>query len=277
VVNSRAQSKSRHAINRMIRLSLALTFAMHSARVILSMGVESLLIHKWPLWAIAYLATRDGKETLRTCVLVDSRNIREHVFRQIGAPLVRNMSAIDKLDAEIISLLQSDGRRPSVEMARLLKVAEGTIRKRIERLIGEEVIQISAWADPLRIGYQNYAVLMMSVDLQELDRAAEQIAELPEIFFLGTCTGAFDLFVTACFHSLQHMHEFITQRLSQVAGIRRISTSHVMRVVKRDYSFDITPTDEAKPDRTVRARYKAAPRAGKRSKGAARAAVSRKQ
>jgi Lrp/AsnC family transcriptional regulator for asnA, asnC and gidA len=175
------------------------------------------------------------------------------------------MQKIDQLDAEIISLLQSDGRRPSVEMARLLNVAEGTIRKRIERLVGEEVIQISAWADPLRIGYENYAVLMMQVDHQKLDRAAEQIAELPEIFFLGTCTGAFDVFVTACFRSLQHMHEFITQRLAQVPGIRHVSTSHVMRVVKRDYSFDVTPTDEQLPDRTVRAR-------GKRTKPKARPA-----
>jgi Lrp/AsnC family transcriptional regulator for asnA, asnC and gidA len=165
---------------------------------------------------------------------------------------------------KIISLLQSDGRRPSVEVARLLNVAEGTIRKRIERLVGEQVIQISAWADPLKIGYQNYAVLMIRVDLQELDRAAEQIAKLPEIFFLGTCTGAFDLFVTACFHSLQHMHEFITRRLSQVAGIREISTSHVMRVMKRDYSFDITPTDQPKSDRTVRARGKATRQVNKR-------------
>jgi Lrp/AsnC family transcriptional regulator, regulator for asnA, asnC and gidA len=187
------------------------------------------------------------------------------------------MSKIDKLDAEIITLLQSDGRRPSVEMARLLNVAEGTIRKRIERLVGDEVIQISAWADPLKIGYQNYAVLMVRVDLQELDRAAEQIAKQPEIFFLGTCTGAYDLFVTACFHSLQHMHEFITQRLSRVAGIRKVSTSHVMRVVKRDYSFDVTLTDEVKPDRTVRARGKAAARTGGRTPPSGKAATSRKQ
>jgi Lrp/AsnC family transcriptional regulator for asnA, asnC and gidA len=150
-------------------------------------------------------------------------------------------------------------------MARPLDVAEGTIRKRIERLVGEGVIQISAWADPLRIGYQNYAVLMLSVDHRELESAAEQIAAHPEIFFLGTCTGAFDLFVTACFRSLQHMHEFITQRLSQVPGVRQVSTSHVMRVVKRDYAFDVTPTDDEKPDRTVRARGQATKRRDKQA------------
>jgi Lrp/AsnC family transcriptional regulator for asnA, asnC and gidA len=154
---------------------------------------------------------------------------------------------LDDLDAKIITLLQDDGRRPTVEMARHLAVAEGTVRKRIGRLIREKVIQIGAWADPLKIGYQNYAVLMIHVELREFERAAEQLSKMPEIFFLGTCTGGFDIFVSACFRSLEHMHEFMTKRLSQVPGIQRVSTSHVTRVIKRDYSFRVTTADGASP------------------------------
>lgn len=153
------------------------------------------------------------------------------------------MKPIDRLDAEIITLLQSDGRRPSVEIARRLAVAEGTVRKRVERLIREQVIQIGAWADPLKIGYQNYAVMMIQAELRYLERAAERLAEMPEIFFLGTCTGAFDIFATACFRSVEHMHEFMTKRLARVPGIRRVSTSNVTRVGKRNYSFRVASVD----------------------------------
>lgn len=52
------------------------------------------------------------------------------------------MKPIDRLDEEMITPLQSDGRRPSVKIARRLAVAEGTVRKRVERLIREQVIQI---------------------------------------------------------------------------------------------------------------------------------------
>jgi len=152
-------------------------------------------------------------------------------------------ASIDLVDAKIVEMLQADGRRPSLEIARSLGVAEGTVRKRIERLVRDKVIQISAWADPLQIGYQNYAVLMMSMDLHHLDRGAEEIAQMPEVFFLGTCIGEFNLFISACFRSLEHMHEFMTQRLAKVAGIQRVSTSHVTRVVKRDYSFEIVAVD----------------------------------
>jgi Lrp/AsnC family transcriptional regulator, regulator for asnA, asnC and gidA len=153
------------------------------------------------------------------------------------------MTTIDQLDAKIISLLQADGRRSNVDIARSLAVAEGTVRKRIERLVRDKVIQISAWADPLRIGYQNYAVLMMYVDLRSLDRAAKQLAAIPEVFFLGTCIGEFNLFVSACFRSLEHMHEFMTKRLSKISGIQRLSTSHVTSIAKRDYSFKAVHAD----------------------------------
>jgi Lrp/AsnC family transcriptional regulator, regulator for asnA, asnC and gidA len=162
------------------------------------------------------------------------------------------MLELDHFDAEIINLLQSDGRRPTAEIARRLAVAEGTVRKRIDRLIREGVIQIGAWADPLKIGYQNYAVLMIHVELREFERAAEQLSKMPEIFFLGTCTGAFDIFVSACFRSLEHMHEFMTKRLSRVPGIQRVSTSNVTRVIKRDYSFRVSTVDGEPPTLTRR-------------------------
>ena len=170
---------------------------------------------------------------------------------------MRKPNSIDALDAEIVTLLQSDGRRPTVEIARRLRVAEGTVRKRIDRLVNEQVIQIGAWADPLKIGYQNYAVLMMHVELREFERIAERLAEMPEIFFLGTCTGAYDIFASACFRSLDHMHEFMTKRLGRLRGIQRVSTSSVTRVMKRDYSFRIALPERDGPRRNNGARRRA--------------------
>jgi Lrp/AsnC family transcriptional regulator for asnA, asnC and gidA len=186
--------------------------------------------------------------------VLDTAALPDHNIRNNSSGMMRKMLSLDRLDAEIITLLQSDGRRPTVEIARRLAVAEGTVRKRIERLSREKIIQISAWADPLKIGYQNYAVLMIHVELRELERAAVQLSKMPEIFFLGTCTGAFDIFVSACFRSLEHMHEFMTKRLSRVPGIQRVATSNVTRVMKRDYSFHVTTADGEAPGRSGRVR-----------------------
>jgi Lrp/AsnC family transcriptional regulator for asnA, asnC and gidA len=147
------------------------------------------------------------------------------------------------MDTKLIQMLQVDGRQPNTELARRLGVAEGTVRKRLARLRRDNVVQIGAWLDPLKIGYQIYAHIEIRVRPAAIERVAQAVARLPEVFFEGICTGAFDIFAAGLFVSNQHMDEFITQRLSRVPGIEGTSTSSVIRVVKRDYRLRIPTAD----------------------------------
>ncbi len=151
------------------------------------------------------------------------------------------MSQIDDLDAKIITILRPDGRRSNVEIARRLGVAEGTVRKRIDRLVREQVIQIGAWADPLKVGYPNYINMELQVRLRDIEAIADQLATLPEIFFLGFCTGRSDIFAGGCFRSNDHFHEFMTKHLARIPGIQGISTSSITKIVKREHSFPAIP------------------------------------
>lgn len=146
---------------------------------------------------------------------------------------LRRTNKLDDLDAKIVESLQVEGRSTNVEIARRLGVAEGTVRNRIERLIEDEVINIGAWADPLKIGYQIYMIFEIRVALAERERVAERLAQFSEIFFLGSCTGVFDVFAAACFRSSEHLREFVTGRLASVPGISAVNSSTMMEIVKR--------------------------------------------
>jgi Lrp/AsnC family transcriptional regulator for asnA, asnC and gidA len=184
------------------------------------------------------------------------------------------MTRIDELDAKIITLLRPDGRRSNVEIARQLGVAEGTVRKRIERLVREQVIQIGAWADPLKIGYQDYINMELQVRLRDIERVAHRLAKLPEIFFLGLCTGRSHIFAGCCFRSNDHLYEFMTKHLARIPGIQGISTSSVTKILKREHSFPALPltaadgtgaaadSDETINTRHVRQKAKRTKRAG---------------
>jgi Lrp/AsnC family transcriptional regulator, regulator for asnA, asnC and gidA len=100
---------------------------------------------------------------------------------------------LDLLDRELIRLLGVDGRQPNTEIARRLGVTEGAVRKRIARLVRENVVRIGAWADPLRIGYQTYTMFEMQVSPRHIESVAQRLARLPEIYFLCICTGAYDI------------------------------------------------------------------------------------
>lgn len=183
-----------------------------------------------------------------------------HDFRKLIDEEIRIVLQIDELDARIITLLRKDGRRTNVAIARQLGVAEGTVRKRIERMVRDRVIQIGAWADPLKVGYPNYVNLELQVRLRDIEAIAQGLAELPEIFFLGFCTGRSDLFATACFRSNEHFHEFMTTRLARIAGIQTVSTSNITKILKREHSFPVALADahEGSPSAMARGRKRVA-------------------
>src|SRR5262245_53604565 len=146
---------------------------------------------------------------------------------------------LNALDANIITLLQADGRRTNTDIARRLGVAEGTVRNRIMRLLADEVIKVGVWPNPLKIGYQTYAFIEIQVNPPDLERVAEHLASFPEIAFVGICTGSFDLHVAALFYSNEHMYELITKRLNHVKGVLHTSTSTVLRIVKRECGYPV--------------------------------------
>ena len=60
---------------------------------------------------------------------------------------------MDPIGAEIIKILQDDGRASNAGIARKLMVSEGTVRRRLKQLVEDEFIQIIALPDPRKMGY----------------------------------------------------------------------------------------------------------------------------
>jgi Lrp/AsnC family transcriptional regulator for asnA, asnC and gidA len=149
----------------------------------------------------------------------------------------------DQLDSRILGALQADGRLPNTEVARRLGVAEATVRNRVDRLLRQGFMQIGAWVDPLKIGYQVYAIIELQVKLRDIEQVAEKLVKLPEIFFLGTCLGQFDIFAAALFRSNEHLHTFLVKHLCRVPGIERVSTTSLTRILKREYRYPIPSLD----------------------------------
>ena len=54
----------------------------------------------------------------------------------------------DKLDWQIIELLRKDGRMSNSEIARQLKIAEGTVRTRVKRLCKAGVFRVVGQINP---------------------------------------------------------------------------------------------------------------------------------
>lgn len=145
----------------------------------------------------------------------------------------------DSLDRQIIWALQSDGRQSNVEIAREAGVAEATVRKRLDRLLSEGIVHPTACLNLARVGLETGVVIAFQVDLACVESIAEQLASLPEVMSVCYTTGEYDLFVEAAFAGDQELLRFLTSAVAPIEGIRKTSTFHILRRVKREYQWKL--------------------------------------
>ena len=60
---------------------------------------------------------------------------------------------IDEIDQRIIEALQQDGRRPFTKIAADLGISEASVRQRVSNLINNQVMQIVAVTNPIKLGF----------------------------------------------------------------------------------------------------------------------------
>jgi Lrp/AsnC family transcriptional regulator for asnA, asnC and gidA len=140
---------------------------------------------------------------------------------------------IDAVDRCIILLLQLNGRRSNVDIARAIGVAEATVRKRIDRLLSEGVIRIVAMPTLDKVGMEIETITMLKIDLQQVDQISETLAAMKEVRAVKYTTGEADIVVEAVFSSDEDLLRFLTHRLASIPGIRGTATSHVLKTIKQ--------------------------------------------
>src|SRR6266540_779625 len=91
----------------------------------------------------------------------------------------RGSDEVSALDKRIIEHLQADGRRPFTQIANDLAVSEAAVRARTNRLIERGILQVVGVTDPLKLGFQQQAMIGIRCERDMLMQVADAVAELP--------------------------------------------------------------------------------------------------
>lgn len=150
------------------------------------------------------------------------------------------MYSLDEFDRRIIALLEKDGRLSNVEIARSLNLSEGTIRKRLDRLLSAGIMRVIAVTDPAAVGLPATIIMGIQAELGRLNEIAQRLAALPEVRCVDIVTGTYDVMIEAALPSGEHLLSFLIDKVSAIPGVRRTETSHVMQMVKRACDWSIT-------------------------------------
>lgn len=127
---------------------------------------------------------------------------------------------LSELDRSLIRLLQRDGRRSFVALARELGVTEKTVRRHVDALQSSNTVQISAIAAPELLGHLTAAIV--GVRLGGAARAADVAATLighPRIDYVVVATGRFDLLVEVVASGEAQLAETVERGIKAQPGV----------------------------------------------------------
>ena len=137
--------------------------------------------------------------------------------RGTGARNGRGGNEVSDLDKRIIEHLQEDGRRPFTQIAADLGVSEAGVRTRTGRLIEKGILQVVGVTDPLKLGFQQMAMIGIKVEASRLIEVAEEIAAFPETDYVVVTAGAYDLLVECVAEDNEALLTFLSLSLIHIS------------------------------------------------------------
>jgi len=104
------------------------------------------------------------------------------------------MYEFDMTDIKIVNLLLEDGRMSASEISRrLTNISERAVRYRIDRMIDEGVIQISAVVNPEALGFNIKADVWLEVESDLILEVAKKLAAFENVTYVACGIGQNDI------------------------------------------------------------------------------------
>lgn len=188
-----------------------------------------------PPWAHPIVLPGGGAKGPAAAVSVDPMQRTRRITGP--APVARTTEEVSALDRSIIEQLQEDGRKAFTQIATELGISEAAVRQRTNRLIKRGVLQIVGVADPLKLGYDQMALIGVRCQGDMMLEAADAISELPEVIYVVATAGAYDLLVEAVCVDSEALLEFLATRLRKVPGVLSTETFVYLRIVKQSFHW----------------------------------------
>jgi DNA-binding Lrp family transcriptional regulator len=139
---------------------------------------------------------------------------------------------VDQLDYEILQALHQDARIAASEIARITGANERTIRKRIDRLVNDGVIRMSAIVNPHAFGYVTAADIFLEVDPANEDEVIQTLMAMPEVTYVAYGQGSKDVSIEARFKDNDALREFLRHTLAGIPGVLVTRYALVPRILR---------------------------------------------
>lgn len=152
--------------------------------------------------------------------------------RQADAP--GGVAGLDEIDLRLVAALQEEGRLPFRELAQKVGVSESAARRRYKRLVASGLLRVVGVVDVVALGFVR-AEIGVRVKGASVSDVARALAELPEVDWVATCVGRFDIDVNVICADHRRLADLIDRGVRATPGVDSAEMTLVANIVKDDY------------------------------------------
>ncbi|WP_375270830.1 Lrp/AsnC family transcriptional regulator [Sphingomonas sp.] len=144
--------------------------------------------------------------------------------------------ALDKIDREILALLQDDGRMTNVDLAERVGLTAPPCLRRVRTLEQAGVIRgYHADCDAAKLGYPITVFAMVSLRSQaeqDLAQFEDHIANIPEVRECHMLNGEIDFILKIVAPDLESFQRLLTTQLTAAPNVASVKSSLTIRTAK---------------------------------------------
>lgn len=135
---------------------------------------------------------------------------------------------LDETNKAIIKELSSgsNGRKAFSSVAEKIGITENTVRSRVNKMLDDGVLQVSALVDPQYIPDMQVVIMGLKLSTLDLEEKAKEVLKLKGVISVVVVTGRYDLIIqlTTSTDDDRSLLNFFKNELSKVKGISDVET-----------------------------------------------------
>lgn len=144
---------------------------------------------------------------------------------------------LDRIDFDILALLQKDARRSNKELAAVVGLAPSSCLARVQRLREAGVLKgFHAEVDPeyLGIGLQSLIAVQLQKHSRPIVKAFwKHVLGLPEVLAVFHVTGEYDFQIHVAVRDAHHLRDLALDAFTTRPEVSRIATSLIFESIRK--------------------------------------------
>ncbi|HBC7430087.1 MULTISPECIES: Lrp/AsnC family transcriptional regulator [Providencia] len=145
------------------------------------------------------------------------------------------MMKLDKIDIQILKLLQEDGRLNNAEIAKRVFLSPPACWKRLKTLEQSAIKHYQAVIEPKSIGYNFYAFMNITLDLhseESMKRFEKEILKVDNVIICHNISGRYDYLLQLVVKDMDDFHHISMEKIRSIGNIKEMNTSFGIREIK---------------------------------------------